>query len=91
MSLDPSEIDDLYAAILDYLQDGKDSGGPWGYATPAVIRWHLEEDGFEPLPVRQTVNSRLKDLQHADHVRNIGGKGLYEFVSDPRTETSARD
>lgn len=86
MSLDSSEIDELYAAILDYLQDGKSSGEPWGRATPAVILWHLEEEGFKPLPARQTVNSRLKNLEHADHVRNIGGKGLYEFVSDPRTQ-----
>ena len=86
MSLDPDDIDDLYAAILDYLQAGKTGDGPWGRATPALILWHLEQSGFDPLPARQTVNNRLQNLAHGDHVRNLGGKGVYEFVSDPREE-----
>lgn len=84
--LDPSELDDLDRAILEFLEDGRDAGEPWGIATPAVILAELEERGFDDLPVRQTINNRLKRMAYAGHLENRHGKGEYKLVDDPRTD-----
>lgn len=86
MALDPSDLDDLDRAILDYLQEGREEGEPWGIATPAVTRAALQDRGWSEseLPVRQTFNNRMKDMALAGHLRNLYDKGVYEFVSDPR-------
>lgn len=86
--LDADDLDTLDRSILDYLQEGRDEGEPWGIATPAVVRDALKERGWseDELPVRQTINNRMKDLALAGHLENRFGKGEYVFRSDPRDE-----
>lgn len=87
--LDADDLDSLDRAILDYLQEGRDEGDPWGISTPAVVRAALEEQGFDDVPVRQTINNRMKRLELAGHLDNRFDKGEYVFLSDPRdSETS---
>lgn len=70
---DPSEAEE---AILDVLQAGRDSGGPWGRANPLHLR---EQTGLN----KQQVNYALNQLVAAGWVRKLTS-GLYEFVADPR-------
>jgi len=86
--LDSDDLDDLDRAILDFLQEGRDQGDPWGIATPSVVRAGLEERGWaeDQLPVRQTINNRMGNMALAGHLRNRFDKGEYVFVSDPRSE-----
>lgn len=80
------DLDDLDRAILDFLQEGRDEGEPWGIATPVVVRAAIEERDFEDIPVRQTINNRMKRLELAGHLRNRFDKGEYLFLSDPRDD-----
>jgi hypothetical protein len=83
--MNADDLDALDRAILDYLQEGRhEADQPWGISTPAEVRAALEDRGMEGVPVRQTVNNRMKRLELAGHLRNRYEKGLYEFVSDPR-------
>ena len=84
--LDADDLDSLDRAILDYLQEGRDDGEPWGIATPAVVRAALEERGFENVPVRQTINNRMRKLELAGHLQNRHDKGEYVFLTDPRDD-----
>lgn len=86
VALDAGDLDDLDEAILDFIQEGRYEGEPWGVATPAVVREALQERGFEDVPVRQTINNRMRKLELAGHLENRFGKGEYEFRSDPRQE-----
>jgi len=88
MPLDADDLDELDRAILDYLQDGREAGEPWGIATPAVVRAALKDGDWteQRLPVRQTINNRMKDMALAGHLENRFGKGEYVFLSDPRSE-----
>lgn len=70
---DLKEIDE---EILDCLLEGRDSGQPWGRNTPTNLADEVDSS-------RQWVSQRLKMMESADYVRNIGG-GVYEFVEDPR-------
>ena len=81
--MDEDDLDALDEAILDYLLEGRDEGGPWGVATPAVARAALREQGMS-VPSRQTVNNRMKRMELAGHLENRFGKGEYVFVEDPR-------
>lgn len=83
MTLDPSDLDDLDRAILDYLQEGHDEGDPWGRATPSLIRDELSAREID-VPVRQTINNRMKRLELAGHLKNLRDSGVYEFTDDPR-------
>lgn len=82
--VDPDDLDDLDRAILSYLEEGRSDGHPWGIATPAVVRAALQERGFGDVPVRQTINNRMKRLELAGHLDNRFGKGEYVLVDDPR-------
>ncbi|NUC75035.1 MarR family transcriptional regulator [Haloterrigena sp. SYSU A558-1] len=84
--LEADDLDSLDRAILDYLQEGRDEGEPWGIATPAVVRAALEDGDFGDVPVRQTINNRMRKLELAGHLRNRHDKGEYVFVSDPRDD-----
>jgi hypothetical protein len=84
--LDPADIDDLDAAILDYFLAGRPDS-PWGKATPTEVYRALDESGqLEELgsPVRQTVQNRIQRLTLAGHLENKFDSGSYAFVSDPR-------
>lgn len=81
--MDPDELDELDRAILDYLQEGRADGDPWGVGTPVVVREALKERGVS-VPTRQTINDRLKVLAKAGVLNNRFGKGEYELVEDPR-------
>lgn len=87
--LDRDDLDDLDRAILDFLQDGRDEGEPWGIATPAVVRAGLKERGWseDDLPVRQTINNRMTNMALAGHLSNRFDKGEYVFISDPRSDS----
>jgi hypothetical protein len=94
VALSPDDIDDLYAAILDYFLEGRNEGEPWGKATPSEVYRALDDRGtLDELgnPVRQTVQNRIKDLALAGHLENKYGTGSYEFVSDPRDEDGEGD
>lgn len=82
--LDAEDLDELDRAILDYLQQGRAEGEPWGIATPAVVLAALEEGDYTDVPVRQTINNRMRRLEIAGHLENRFGKGEYVFVDDPR-------
>ncbi|MDL0118542.1 MarR family transcriptional regulator [Halobacterium salinarum] len=71
----PSENEE---AILKILKEGRDSGEPWGRANPLFLR---EETGLN----KQQVNYSLNQLAAAGWVTKLT-EGLYEFVSDPRTD-----
>lgn len=83
--LSANDLDELDRAILDYLQEGRDESGPWGIATPIIVRTALKERGMD-VPVRQTVNNRMVRLALAGHLENRFDKGEYVFVSDPRDD-----
>jgi hypothetical protein len=62
--------------ILELMQEGRESGDPWGHTTPAHIRNELDIDqGNESFYLRQLTN--------AGWIRRID-RGFYEFVEDPR-------
>ncbi len=60
--------------ILDVLSDGRN--------VPSNIADELEVS-------RQYIQQRLQLLEAADYVENIG-RGVYELVDDPRTDTDDR-
>ena len=91
MGMDPDELDDLDRAILDILKEGRGGDDPWGIATPNVVREELLDRGYDGLPVRQTINKRMRNLQHADHLKNLHGQGVYKFLSDPREQDENRE
>jgi len=66
--MDTDDLDELHAAILDALQEGR--------VTPSFV---AEQTGES----RQLMSSRLRDLVMGGHVRKVH-KGLYELVDDPR-------
>lgn len=86
MGLDAEDLDELDRAILDFLKEGRDSGEPWGIGTPTVVRAALKDRGWseDELPVRQTINNRMKDMALADVLENRYEKGEYRFLDDPR-------
>lgn len=85
-TMDADDLDALDRAILDYLKEGRtEEGQPWGIASPALVRAALVDRGVD-VPARQTINNRMKRMELAGHLRNLHGKGTYEFVSDPREE-----
>ena len=88
MPLDAGDLDELDAAILDYMQEGRGEDRPWGVATPTVVRAALSDRGWseDELPVRQTINNRMKNMALAGHLRNRYEKGEYEFLNDPRND-----
>ncbi|WP_255170942.1 hypothetical protein [Natrononativus amylolyticus] len=65
-------------AVLEVLQDGRDSGAPWGRANQ---RWLREETDLG----KREVESSLRALQNAGWIREIA-RDCYEFVKDPRTD-----
>lgn len=68
--------DERQEQLLDVLKDGRDDGGPWGYAT--VKRFSKESDLR-----KQYVNRALEGLLGAGWVERPY-RGLYRFVADPR-------
>lgn len=89
MPLSKDDIDDLDIAILDYFLEGRETGEPWGKATPSEIYRALDERGtLDQLnnPVRQTVQHRIQRLALASHLENKFDSGSYEFISDPRDQ-----
>lgn len=89
VTLGPDDVDALDTAILDYLLEGRDTGDPWGKATPTEIYRALDErstlDDLDS-PARQTLQNRIQRLALAGHLTNKYDAGSYEFVSDPREE-----
>jgi len=80
---DRMDADDLTRtdkAILDILQENRETGEPWGIATKGRL---VEETGFS----RNSVYNRLAILKEAGHVKLIHeGTREFRFVSDPRED-----
>lgn len=74
------DFNDLHWEIVDTMNEGRDDGEPWGFASP---EWLAEQTGASP----QLVNSRLRDLRMAGMVDKLG-RGLYRLNpnEDPRDE-----
>lgn len=62
------DLNDTDRAVLDILAEGRN--------VPANIGDELDVS-------RQYIHQRMKLLETADYVRNIG-RGVYELVEDPR-------
>ncbi len=62
------DLNDTDRAVLDMLAEGRN--------VPANIGDELDVS-------RQYIHQRIKLLETADYVRNIG-RGVYELVEDPR-------
>lgn len=70
---EPTESDE---AVLEVLQDGRESGAPWGRANR---QWLINETELD----KRTVDESLRDLQDAGWIRRIS-EDFYEFAKDPR-------
>lgn len=91
--LSSDDLDELDTAILDYFLEGRDTGDPWGKATPTEVYRALDEQGtLEKLgnPVRQTLQNRIQRLALATHLENKYDSGSYRFVTDPRENVEQR-
>lgn len=75
MALSPDQLNDVDAAVLDLLEEGR--------ATPGLAQKLLDERGVTDVS-RQYVNQRLRRLEEHGHVENLLDSGVYELVTDPR-------
>lgn len=75
--LQPERLNQTDRLILDYLSEE-------GRATPAILEEIVAERGRGDTVSRSYINQRLVRLAEHEHVENVRGKGVYEFVSDPR-------
>lgn len=75
VTLDPEQLNNTDAGILDVLHDGR--------ITPRYAAGELDKQ-------QPYINQRLKRLLEHGHVRRVD-RGLYELVEDPRSETDAGD
>lgn len=76
--MDSDDLTDTDKAILDTLQQDKDSGEPWGIATKGRL---VDETGYS----ENSIYMRLSTLKEAGHVELAhDGTREYRFVSDPR-------
>ena len=67
-------------AILDVLQENRETDGPWGIATKGRL---VDETGFS----RNSVYNRLSTLKEAGHIELLHeGTREFRFVSDPRED-----
>ncbi|MFC7071726.1 hypothetical protein ACFQJ7_09775 [Halovenus rubra] len=79
MVLDETKLNEKDKIILDYLTTE-------GRATPAILEEVIAEQTEGGGVSRSYINQRLVRLAEHHHIKNIRGKGVYEFVSDPRAE-----
>ena len=77
MPLEEDELNDLDDRILDALANGR--------ATPTLLKKIFEKDGTDVS--RQYINQRMKRLSEHDHIDNLFNTGVYELISDPRSNT----
>jgi hypothetical protein len=77
MPLEEDELNDLDDRILDALADGR--------ATPTLLKKIFQKDGTDVS--RQYINQRMKRLSEHDHIENLFDTGVYELISDPRSNT----
>jgi len=77
MPLEEDELNDLDDRILDALANGR--------ATPTLLKKIFEKDGTDVS--RQYINQRMKRLSEHDHIDNLFDTGVYELISDPRSNT----
>jgi len=77
MPLEEDELNELDDRILDALANGR--------ATPTLLKKIFEKDGTDVS--RQYINQRMKRLSEHDHIDNLFDTGVYELISDPRSNT----
>ncbi len=75
MPLEEDELNELDDRILDALANGR--------ATPTLLKKIFEKDGTDVS--RQYINQRMKRLSEHDHIDNLFDTGVYELISDPRS------
>jgi Fe2+ or Zn2+ uptake regulation protein len=76
--MDENDLTKTDRAILDTLQENRETGEPWGIATKGRL---VDETGFS----RNSVYNRLQLLNEAGHIELIHeGTREFRFVSDPR-------
>lgn len=80
MTLSASDLNELDRQILDYAQEGR--------VAPRLLRELFRHEGLKDseIPSRQYLYQRLKRLEEHNHLENLFGTGIYEFVSDPREQ-----
>jgi len=71
--------DDMEAAVLEHLKDGRGRGEPWGYTSASIAAAALDTR-------RQYTSRALSSLHDAGWVEKVEpkGTGIYRFVNDPR-------
>ena len=74
------EPSDEEEQILDVFKDGRDEGGPWGYATPRHLREVTETK-------KGNVEYYLRQLTSAGWLKKVT-RGFYRFVDDPREDNN---
>lgn len=62
--------------ILKNMKDGRESGGPWGYATPRSLREQTDIN-------KNNLNFHLRQLATAGWITKVT-RGFYRFETDPR-------
>ena len=77
MPLEEDELNELDDRILNALANGR--------ATPTLLKKIFEKDGTDVS--RQYINQRMKRLSEHDHIDNLFDTGVYELISDPRSNT----
>lgn len=73
---DDHEPTEKEEAILKVFKTGRESGDPWGYASPDKIKRATGLNDYQ-------VNYALNSLTSAGWVEREN-KGFYRFVADPR-------
>lgn len=71
---------DNEAEILSVMKNGRETGGPWGFATPRYLR---EETDIE----KSTIEYCLRQLTTAGWIDKVT-RGFYRFDTDPRENGS---
>jgi hypothetical protein len=69
--MDPDDLGSLHREIIDIMLEGRETGDPWGYATPRYLSTRTDES-------RQLVSKRLRDLQMGDVVEKEE-RGFYRL------------
>ena len=67
-------------AVLNVFKQGRDTNDPWGRANPRFI---IDQTDIS----KQNVEYHLRRLRDAGWVQRCA-RGLYEFVEDPREDTT---
>lgn len=77
MALSPENLREIDRSLLELLDEGR--------VTPVYARERMAEDGHH-MVTSTYIGQRLQRLEEHGHAENLFDTGLYELVSDPRTD-----